>query len=163
MLASPFLNNCGYDAAGVLLQQLYGTLKPKGTQVSENLKTFDQTLYGSSEAMMLSLGYIYVPTSCQAQLSACNVHVAFNGCLMNLNFIGTDFVVNSGLNEWAETNNLIVIYPQADSNAQTNPQGCWDWWGFTSANYALKSGLQMAAVYKMATQLPVSGIKAWFQ
>jgi hypothetical protein len=71
-LASPYMNNCGYDSAGALLQQLYGTLNPKGTQLSENLRLFDQKLYDYSEAMMLSEGYIYVPSSCQDQLSACN-------------------------------------------------------------------------------------------
>jgi len=32
---------------------------------------------------------------------------------MTLADIGTDFVENSGLNGWAESNNIIVLYPQA--------------------------------------------------
>jgi len=30
---------------------------------------------------------------------------------MTLADIGNDFIKNSGLNEWAESNNIIVLYP----------------------------------------------------
>lgn len=162
MLMSPYMNNCNYDSAGTLLQNIYGTLTAAGTQVSANLKTFDQTAYGSSSAGMADQGYMYVPTSCQANPSACKVHVAFHGCQMNYATIGTDFVQNSGLNEWAETNGIIVLYPQTETSMLTNPEGCWDWWGYTGSNYALKAGAQMAAVHQMVAQLPTSQLKPWF-
>jgi len=34
-----------------------------------------------------------------------------------------------------------------------NPQGCWDWFGYTGANYATKSGLQMMAIKSMISAL----------
>jgi hypothetical protein len=43
-----------------------------------------------------------------------------------------------------------VLYPQT-SDAATN--SCWDWWGYDSANYAKKSGPQMAAVKAMVDRL----------
>jgi hypothetical protein len=60
------------------------------------------------------------------------------------------------LNEYADTNNMIVLYPQATTMAG-NPRGCWDWWGYQSAQYALKSGPQMVAVVNMVKALSGGG------
>jgi len=30
-----------------------------------------------------------------------------------------------------------------------NPEGCWDWWGYTGADYATKLGIQIATVLNM--------------
>lgn len=57
---------------------------------------------------------------------------------------------NTGYNRWTDTNNMVVLYPQT-SLAATN--SCWDWWGYDSANYAKKSGPQMAALKAMVDQL----------
>jgi hypothetical protein len=32
-------------------------------------------------------------------------------------------------------------------------QGCFDWWGYTNGDYALKSGVQMSAVWSMVQTL----------
>jgi hypothetical protein len=46
------------------------------------------------------------------------------------------------------------LYPQVNaSDIPFNPQGCWDWFGYTGANYALKSGSQLAAVNAMIGRL----------
>jgi poly(3-hydroxybutyrate) depolymerase len=52
---------------------------------------------------------------------------------MTLADIGTEFVTNSGLNEIAESNNIIILYPQAKKSIlnPSNPNGCFDWWGYT--------------------------------
>ena len=34
---------------------------------------------------------------------------------------------------WADTNTLIVLFPQT-ATTPLNPQGCWDWWGYTGAS-----------------------------
>jgi poly(3-hydroxybutyrate) depolymerase len=41
------------------------------------------------------------------------------------------------LNEWADTNNIIVLYPQAVPS-YGNDYGCWDWW-VTTAPLTLRS------------------------
>lgn len=55
------------------------------------------------------------------------------------------YVENTGYNEVAEANGLIILYPQAKSSTflPSNPNGCWDWWGYTNGNYATQSGVQM--------------------
>jgi len=43
-------------------------------------------------------------------------------------------------NEWADTNRIIVLYPQAHATTvseltslfNTKLQGCWNWWGYGS-------------------------------
>ncbi len=59
--------------------------------------------------------------------------------------------------EVAELNHIIILFPQiiASYFNPTNPEGCWDWWGYGSFNYANKLGPQMAGIKQM-----VSSIKA---
>src|SRR5476651_1479753 len=77
-------------------------------------------------------------------------------------YVGTDFVAHAGYNQWADTNNLIVLYPQtvSSSGVPFNPNGCWDWWGYNESGYATKSGSQIAAVRAMLTQV-AKGYTGW--
>jgi hypothetical protein len=34
-----------------------------------------------------------------------------------------------------------------------NPQGCWDWWGYTGDQYATKNGPQLKAVDALISHL----------
>jgi len=156
-LGSPYINNCNFDAAKSLLSHLYNSsaLKPKGSFKSSNLKQFKQEYYTPAGASPSSLslgdiGFVYVPSSCQSG-ATCNLHVAFHGCEQDYVTIGQAFVVHSGLNEWAETNNIIVIYPQAAKSSlfPFNPEGCWDWWGYTTSSYYTQQGPQMETVKSM--------------
>jgi hypothetical protein len=45
---------------------------------------------------------------------------------------------------WAEANNIVVLYPQLTTR-QFNPEGCWDWWGYSGSDYFVQSGPQMRA------------------
>lgn len=58
---------------------------------------------------------------------------------------------HSGLNRWAETNNIIVLYPQTITSdvVPFNPKGCWDWWGYTGLDYATKLAPQVITVANM--------------
>ncbi len=53
--------------------------------------------------------------------------------------------------EVAELNNIIILFPQivATEFNPSNPEGCWDWWGYDGANYANKLGTQMAGVMQI--------------
>ncbi len=71
--------------------------------------------------------------------------------MQSTEFIGEDFIKGAGYNEWAESNNIVVFYPQVKSSqfAPLNPKGCWDWWGYTTENYANNKGPQMNAINKL--------------
>ena len=67
---------------------------------------------------------------------------------------GPTFVENVGLNEYAESNNIIVVYPQVTTGL-LNEMGCFDWinFSYTDSNYANKRGLQMTAVSNIVSAL----------
>ena len=76
--------------------------------------------------------------------------MVFHGCQQNTTLVGDTYVRNTGYNRWADSNHMVVLYPQTSTQAVNS---CWDWWGYDSANYAKKSGPQMAAVKAMIDRL----------
>jgi poly(3-hydroxybutyrate) depolymerase len=160
-----FMNNCGYDAAGQILQHIYGKLNPRNTgALSGAIQEFSQSEFHSGDTWSIGMshyGFAYVPATCAA-LQPCTVHVAFHGCKQHATAIGSDYYANAGYNQWADSNNLIILYPQTVATTVTplNPNGCWDWWGYTDSNYAKKSGKQIGVVRAMLDRL-ASGYTGW--
>jgi hypothetical protein len=154
---SPYINNCNFDNAGQMLQHFYGNLSGP-TNKTQPLLKFTQGYYtpGSINPATISLaptGYVYVPSGCQKG-KLCKLHIAFHGCLMGPDSIQDTFAQNSGLNQWAESNNIIVVYPQViKTNLPYNPEGCWDWWGYTGAPYATKLAPQIKFVSNVIAAL----------
>jgi hypothetical protein len=143
--APPFINNCQFDLAGALLQHLYGTLNARNPGTLNGiLAEFDQSAFVTGHGMAAT-GWVYVPKTCAAG-ALCRVHVALHGCKQNAADVGDAFVRNAGLNRWADTNNIVVLYPQTGKGATNS---CWDWWGYDEANYAKKSAPQMTAIMAM--------------
>jgi poly(3-hydroxybutyrate) depolymerase len=159
-MGSPYINNCNYDGPGELLKHILFTpnkikSKARTEQKSENLIYYDQTSFGPTSDGLLESGAIYVPTACKkASKKKCHLHVVMHGCDQNTATVGDKFVTKTGLNEWAESNNIVVLYPQAKANFMVmNPKGCWDWWGYSSDLYATKEGPQMKAVAAIVAKL----------
>jgi len=154
--ASPWINDCDYDAAGELLRLLYDDLRqPAGTPGGE-LRAFDQGGYaiGDALASLDDSGWVYIPADC-ATGSPCRIHVAFHGCRQGNDFIGSAFARDAGYNRWASVNRIVVLYPQVSKSWiwPFNPQGCWDWWGYSGANYATRDGAQLAGIRRMLQAL----------
>jgi poly(3-hydroxybutyrate) depolymerase len=150
--ADPWIGNCNYDGAGMALAQIYGTLAPKATAPSGEYVTLDQSKFIATPKThsIADTGYAYVPASCKNG-EPCKVHVAFHGCKQEASgTVGDKYYKTAGYNEWADTNHIIVLYPQTTTGGSAqNPNACWDWWGYDSADYAKKTGPQMAMVRKM--------------
>ena len=84
----------------------------------------------------------------------CHLHINFHGCKQSYGFLGTEYVLHTQLNEWAESNGIVVLYPQATANdIKVNPNACFDWWGYNFDSYATKGGAQMATVFAIHTAL----------
>jgi poly(3-hydroxybutyrate) depolymerase len=157
--ASPYMIDCSnYDSEQVWLSSFFGTLNPKNTgTLTGSLINFSQTPYGGGANDLDTNGYLFVPASCAAG-STCALVVALDGCVQEQSAIGTKFVTEAGIDQWADTNNIIVMYPyQTSSTTPSNPNGCWDWWGYTNSSYALRSGIQMKAIYQMVEQVMSGG------
>lgn len=152
----PFINNCNFDLAGAILNHLHDGLRIPGTTEANQtqLIEFDQREFIQGHGMAPS-GWAYIPSACNGGRAVCKLHVALHGCQQNVSEVGMAYVRDAGYNRWAEVNNIVVLYPQTGSGA-TN--GCWDWWGYDSENYAKKSGPQIKAISTMI-QKTITGVK----
>ncbi|MBX3588019.1 MAG: hypothetical protein KF796_15395 [Ramlibacter sp.] len=160
--ASPYISNCGYDGAKAALTKFYGTLAARNNSpAAANYIEFNQTQFTSNPGMAAT-GWIYVPASC-ASGTQCKLHVALHGCQQSTDKIGDKYVKNTGYTRWADTNNIIVLFPQtkvdntsrstAASGSLANPNACWDWIGWYGSNFAQKAGTQMAAIKAMVDRV----------
>jgi hypothetical protein len=156
-VVSPYVGNCSYDGAGNALKQIYGSLSAPATTLSGKILSFSQTTFVSNAATegLAATGYYYVPASC-AGGETCKVHVSFHGCEQNAALVSDAYYGHAGYNEWADTNHIIVLYPQATSSSG-NDYECWDFWGYDGTNYADKTGTQLAAVRAMIGWLAAGG------
>ncbi len=150
--AAPYIIDCDYDQAGSILTQLLGKLEPRSPEPKGRFSTFDQGPFvrGLGNGMA-DQGMVYTPQSCEAE-PGCRVHVVFHGCEQGVPKIGDVFVKGSGFAEWADANRLVVLYPQVEAGA-SNPNGCWDWWGYTGLDFLSKDAPQIAGVRKMLDRL----------
>jgi hypothetical protein len=161
----PFINFCygfsddhaAYDSEEVWLGQFFGPLQTKGVRpLRGTLLTFDQTQFvpgGAAAAIsMADTGFAFVPQNCAGGRS-CGLVLALHGCAQSASVVGETFANDAGINEWADTNNVIVLYPQTIPSP-SNLLGCWDWWGYLNdSDYAHKSGPQMKTLYNMVVYL----------
>ena len=157
--AAPYISHCsvkgrGYDQAGDLLAHIYGPLKPAAVTPAGQIVAFNQREFADASSGMADEGYLYVPTSCAKDSSNCKVHIALHGCEQSVAVVGNDFYSDTGYNNWAASNRLLVLYPQVNaSSVPYNPKGCWDWVGYTGPAYATKAGAQLAAIKAMVDRL----------
>jgi poly(3-hydroxybutyrate) depolymerase len=174
--ASPFINDCHYDQAGEMLQTIYGPLQPPAVQPQGRIVAFDQREFvpGAATAAngLSDTGYLFVPKACETgALQPCRLTVTLHGCLQSAEVLGTEFYTKVGVNEWADTNRIVVLYPQAHATTvaelpaqnassllNTNPQGCWNWWGYGSdTRYLTRQGVQIDAIWSMVRRVTGQG------
>jgi hypothetical protein len=149
----PFVVDCDYDQAADLLTHIYGELQPRASQLSGTYVVFDQRPFTRDLADhgLAERGIAYVPKTC-AGGEQCRVHIGFHGCAQNRATVGDAFVTGTGLERWADTNRLIVLFPQT-ATTPLNPQACWDWWGYTGHEYLTRQAPQIIAVHRMLERL----------
>jgi len=139
MTASPFLNQCGYDGVGAMLNSFYPNLNKRVGSIS-NAK-FDKVAianyvpsgYTPASASLGDDFFVYAPPQCSNGTAVCSLHIAYHGCQQTISDIGMDFLEHAGYINWAASNNITVLFPQAIESS-SNPSGCFDWWGFVDQN-----------------------------
>jgi hypothetical protein len=149
----PYVVDCDYDQAGDLLQHILGPLAPPVAKLQGSYLVFDQTPFTRDlgDAGLAQHGVVYIPEPCQA--GGCRVHVAFHGCAQSRESVGDAFITGSGLARWAEANRILVLFPQIAASKANNPQGCWDWWGYTGRDFLTRSAPQIIAIKRMIDRL----------
>lgn len=156
----PFIDHCqvkgkAYDQPQAILSHIHGPLKPAVQVLSSTVRPFDQHEFASTVTGLDTVGFYYLPKSCAADSSRCAVHVVFHGCRQGASVVGSDVYARVGYNRWADANRIIVLYPQIKPTTAIpyNPKGCWDWWGYSSLSFQVRSGPQMKAVKDMVDRL----------
>jgi hypothetical protein len=161
------LQNCNYDGAGGALQFLYGESLITPSNISyyipNNMLMFYQFHYSLDTpwAGQGKQGYVYIPSFCNS--GPCRLHVALHGCGMSASnpSMSMNFIQDTGLNAWAEANNLVILYPQMggflDYNitapAEQLESACFDGYGQTGIDFASTTGPQMLAIRNMISAL----------
>ncbi|MEM9855632.1 MAG: poly(3-hydroxybutyrate) depolymerase, partial [Pseudomonadota bacterium] len=157
----------------------YGKRKPPAKKaLGEMIRFYQADFIGFAQdrACMAEFGYAYIPSKVKKSGKAIGVHIALHGCKQGYAFVdfvngleatqaqppyGDRYITTTGYIEWAEANDLIVLFPQADggdSNAVQNPDGCWDWWGYSAADlaepdYYTQDAVQIKAIHSMLEEL----------
>jgi hypothetical protein len=151
--AAPYVVNCHYDQSGDLLKHIYGRLNPRDAAATGTYAEFDQGPFTRDlpNTGLSDRGVVYIPQSC-ARETGCRVHIALHGCAQNRESVGNAFVHGTELERWADTNRLIVLFPDVATTA-FNPKACWDWWGYTGADYLTNKAPQIVALKRMLDRL----------
>lgn len=158
---SPYIGNCQYDGAFNSLRWLYPDRRVYKLSLKGKLAKISQLKYKRDfyflEPMMQDDAYLYIPRRCQLGLK-CSLHIAFHGCNQTLDDIGMSYITQTGITEAADKLNLVVLFPQARKSPKSelfrrNPNGCWDWWGYSGLDYKFASGPQQEIVFKMASEI----------
>ncbi|WP_176256856.1 extracellular catalytic domain type 2 short-chain-length polyhydroxyalkanoate depolymerase [Derxia lacustris] len=167
----PYINRGDFIQSHDVLNHIYPWLKPASERLTGKLIRFDQSeFFGLAGPSMSSFGYAYIPAAVAAGAQA-RVHIALHGCKQGYNYTnyvngradvqnmppyGNRYITTTGYNEIADANDIIVLYPQAeglDDVNTLNPEGCWDWWGYTGGDYFSKNAYQIAAIARMLERL----------
>lgn len=175
----PYINNGGFMQSHDILRHIYGDLKAPAERATGQLLRFDQTEFLGEDAPWASMsrfGYAYIPSRVlEGAVKAPRVHIALHGCKQGYNYTdyvngradianqppyGNRYITTTGYNNIAESNDIIVLYPQAegtDNGAIQNPDGCWDWWGYSNKDaaspYYSRHAVQIKAIHAMLDRL----------
>ena len=147
---TPWLGRCGVDGAAAAVAALFD-----GAQLAADappagqgaVSAFNQRAYFPADAdpLLADAGYVYVPPQCRE--GSCGLLVVFHGCQQSVAQVGRTFIDDGGFNRAADGASLVVVYPQTRASwAPLNPKACWDWWGFTGADYDTRNGAQVRFV-----------------
>ena len=149
---APFVSDCDYDQAKAILAWIYGPLEPASAEPQGEFVVFDQDPFTDPGDGFADEGVVYVPPACKTE-AGCRVHVALHGCNQSREKVGVAFVRGTGFAQLADANRLVVLFPQAKAITGINPEGCWDWWGYTGLDYLGKDAAQIKGVWAMVEHL----------
>lgn len=156
---APWIGRCGADGAATAVGALFGAAAVDAAAPSTGRGeafVFDQRpLFPPGvDPVLAEIGHGYVPPQCRG--TRCGLLVVFHGCQQSVADVGRAFIDDGGFNRAADAASLVVLYPQARASwAPLNPKACWDWWGYTGADYDTRNGAQVRFV---ANLLAAAGV-----
>lgn len=155
------VNNCEYDLSGEFMRATYGMhVKPRAT-ASPNLYWINQWDYWTAgppklTATVMEWMVAYVPDSCKAAPSQCKLHINYHGCSKPEWRQRIAWATGLDLNEYAEANDMIVLYPQAQGS-HSSGEGCWNWEAYgDDPDFDTREGKEMSMVMRIAANLTLA-------
>jgi hypothetical protein len=111
------MKDCPRLYIGHALEFMLGaTLEPRAARSDPHgWSYFDQRPFlGGGASGLAPRGVVYTPAPCRAPRkgAACKLHINLHGCGMAEDALGLTYVQNAGFAEWAETNGIVVLFPQ---------------------------------------------------
>jgi len=157
------VNNCAYNLSGDMLRRIYGPELHPRVQPKPHLYWINQWRFlpvpniTAHKAQLLKWAMVYVPVGCEKQLDGCRVHLNYHGCTPRSWKQRRLWVLSIGVNEYAEANNIVIVYPQAGGNPDVGA-GCWNWLpynaaGFHDPHFDTHEGAQLRTITNMVDSL----------
>eukprot|EP00913_Durusdinium_trenchii_P016311 g15330.t1 len=147
------VNNCNYDLSGDSLRAFYGEIKPRKV-AHPTLVHVDQWKYLPPEATfnatigelprggLWKFALVYVPESCKER------------CIKKRLDRRRLWATSINLNEYAEANDIIVVYPQA-AGSHGEGIGCWNWGDEKADHYFdTRRAVQLRTIMNLLEDLP---------
>jgi hypothetical protein len=137
-LGSPYMIDCsGYDSEKTWLTKFLGTLNAKNTgTLTGSLINFNQrrtAVVRTTRHQRLGLR----PGELRCRPDPAAIVVALDGCEQYQAVIGTSSspVGARPVGRHQQHHRALPL----SNDRRLEPDGCWDWWGYTNSSYALKS------------------------
>ncbi len=151
------VNNCGYDLSGAFMRATYGSRVKPRVAASSQLYWINQWDYwrggAPQNSTVMEWMMAYVPRRCQASPGQCKLHINYHGCVSPGWRPRIMWAQEINLNEYAEANDMIVLYPQAQGSDNSG-EGCWNWEAYVDdADFDTRDGKQLGMVMRIAANL----------
>ena len=164
-----------------MLHAFYGRQpRPRSKATPLHIRWVEQWRYlpaaagNKSASTMLRWAPVYVPTSCaREKVDDCKVHVSYHGCTprplsssMSGWYQRLLWLRNIQINEYAEANDIVVMYPQAAGSDDVG-EGCFNWASYEDGAHPRRTPHSVSVVYSLrgldraCLSLRLSGPRAW--
>src|SRR4030095_7409350 len=145
--------DCGFDGPGAALRWIYGSLKARTAFPEGKLIEVDQSEFATRSQGMDTEAWLYVPRRCE-QLATCRLHVFLHATGQSYFQINEPHYARyAGLTRWADTNDIVLLFPQVYPDDNANVLGRWDSRGIYDDQFNRKGGTQLEAIMAMVTRI----------
>ena len=154
----PYVVDCHYDQAGELLKHIYGNLATARREPERRLRQLRSAPVRRRRGQRRPRrdGRRLRSEGLSRKSGLPGPHRLSRLCAESREPSAIRSSRSSGFARWADTNRFIVLFPQVAASP-INPQGCWDWWGYTGPQYLTRDAPQIAAVNRMLDALQGPG------
>jgi hypothetical protein len=158
-------------------------VKTRRAVVPANLVAINQSAFlpanwTADKALLDPVGYVYVPHACRPKHSQghtqpppqteltesagaaaplfsahCSIHVHYHPCGGSIRDVGLSYMLENALPAYAESNDMVILYPQSGSVKNPAGGGCFYWYGAVGEDFDTRTGTQLNFVLRVMREL----------